>query len=204
MATVATTGKVNLTSDAVLASTGDMTVLSVKGPIRSMVTAPVAGGTGYVVGEILGITLSDAAGGTCRVKTVNAGEVTAIDITPVSAGANYATGGTLATTGGSGVDCTVSIAAVESSPVTIVGIHLGLIANTGGVQCGKVALFDGASAWGIPIWTGYLNGTVNAANQGVSQYFPLGITYSPLYSIIATYTAVTNATTASVAVVWSR
>jgi hypothetical protein len=206
MAAVATTGKVNITSDVALASTADMTVLSVKGPIRAMVTAPVAGGTNYVAGEILNVTLSGSAGGQCNVKTVGAlGAVTAIDITPVSEGANYTTGGTLATTGSvAGANCTVSIASVGSNPVTIHGVHLGLVANTGGVQCGKVDIFDGLSSWGTKIWTGYIKETVNAANQGVSKYFPLGITYSPLYSVVATYTAVTNATTASVAVVWSR
>jgi hypothetical protein len=79
-------------------------------PIKT--TTLAAGGTGYSVGDILGITQTGASGGKMRVDTVNAGAV--VTYTIIDPGTGYAVGNALATTGGAGSNCTINITAVTT------------------------------------------------------------------------------------------
>lgn len=71
-----------------------------------------AGGTGYVVGDILNIVQGSAYGGTVTVTSVYAGAVTAVTVT--TGGIAYTTGSGLTTTGGTGTGCTITIASVTT------------------------------------------------------------------------------------------
>lgn len=72
-----------------------------------------AGGTGYVVGDILTIVQTGASGGTARVATITEGGVVET-ITFLTGGKLYGIANTLATTTDSaeGADCTLNITAV--------------------------------------------------------------------------------------------
>lgn len=92
------------------------------GGITAVNAAPTAGGTGYVVGDILTIT-TGGTGGKVRVTSVAAGVVTGVEL--FSAGtAAYTTGAGKVTTGGTGASCTVNISSVgNTARVTTVQNH---------------------------------------------------------------------------------
>lgn len=71
-----------------------------------------AGGSGYVVGDILTVVQSGGSGGQVRVSTVSSGVVTAVTI--YAAGTGYATATGRSTTGGHGTGCTLDISAVRA------------------------------------------------------------------------------------------
>ncbi len=73
--------------------------------ILAIATAPTAGGTGYVVGDILKV--SGGTGGTVKVTAVTSGVVDTVSL--VAGGVNYTTGTGKATTGGTGTGCTIEI-----------------------------------------------------------------------------------------------
>ena len=79
------------------------------GGILTVTAAPVAGGSGYVVGEI--ITLATGAGGKVRVTSVNAGVVTGVELYACGSGYSVTTFAQSATSG-SGSGCTVAVASV--------------------------------------------------------------------------------------------
>jgi hypothetical protein len=67
-----------------------------------------AKGSGYVVGDLLGVVQSGATGGALTVAAVNAsGGVTAVSIFSIGAGYSVASG--VSTSGGSGTGCTINI-----------------------------------------------------------------------------------------------
>lgn len=78
--------------------------------------AIVAGGTGYVVGDILTVLQGSATGGKLQVTAVAAGAVTALAI--LDAGSGYAVGSPLTTTGGTGTGCTVNVSAIAGRVTT--------------------------------------------------------------------------------------
>lgn len=75
--------------------------------IIAIAAAPTAGGTGYVVGNILKVT--EGTSGTVKVTAINTvtGEATAVSL--ITGGVNYTTGAGKATTGGTGTGCTIEI-----------------------------------------------------------------------------------------------
>lgn len=77
--------------------------------ILTINTTPVAGGSGYVVGEI--ITLSTGTGGKVRVTSTNAGVVTGLELFACGSGYTVATQTQTATTG-AGVGCTCAVATI--------------------------------------------------------------------------------------------
>lgn len=89
-----------------------------------------AGGTGYVVGDILTIVQSGASGGTAKVASIG-GSGDVATVTFLTGGTGYGIAGTLATTTDSvaGADCTLNITAV-----TFVG-------NLAGTNASKYVLF---------------------------------------------------------------
>ena len=89
-----------------------------------------AGGTNYVVGDILTIVQSGASGGTARVASITAGGVVAT-VTFLTGGKLYGIANTLATTTDSvaGADCTLNITAVT------------LVGNLAGTNASKYVLF---------------------------------------------------------------
>ena len=89
---------------------------STTGAITALVTAPIAGGTGYAVDDVLTITDGSASGGTAKVTAVTAGVVTAVEL--LTSGYGYSTGtkGTTVSPAG-GANCTVSISAISSLTV---------------------------------------------------------------------------------------
>lgn len=85
----------------------------------------------------------------------------------------------------------VAVAYVECSP----------IANTAGAvaNAGHVTLRDGTSV----LWRGYVFFNSTAVNQAQGFIFPIGITFAAVTDLNVLYTAITNASTASVAFGWS-
>lgn len=75
-----------------------------------------AGGTGYVVGDVLNVVQSGAYGGTVTVSTVYAGAVTGVTVT--TGGAGYSASAGNATTGGTGSGCTITIATLTTETLT--------------------------------------------------------------------------------------
>lgn len=71
-----------------------------------------AGGTGYVVGDVLNIVQGSAYGGTVTVATVYAGAITAVTVT--TGGAGYSAASGLATTGGTGSGATITISTLTT------------------------------------------------------------------------------------------
>ena len=70
-----------------------------------------AGGTGYTVGDVLGVTQGAASGGQVTVVTAPAGVVGTVSVGP-GQGTGYSIASGLATTGGTGTGCTINITAI--------------------------------------------------------------------------------------------
>jgi hypothetical protein len=83
--------------------------------------------------------------------------------------------------------------------IKIVSITCGPISTAAGAQCGHVSLRDGTTV----LWRGYVFFTATLTAQSQSVTFPIGAVYKPVTDANVLYTAVTNATTASVALIWS-
>ena len=83
------------------------------GGIQTIAGVPTAGGTGYVVGDVL--TVVSGVGGTVQVNTVAAGVVTGVVL--LTAGAGYVVGAGQATTGGAGAGCTIEITALTGGAI---------------------------------------------------------------------------------------
>lgn len=89
--------------------------------LTAMETVAVdVGGTGYVVGDIVGVTQSGASGGFLQVTTVASGVVTGVETIVGSQGTGYAIGTGLATTGGTGTGLTINITAIGETPLQAV------------------------------------------------------------------------------------
>ena len=86
--------------------TGPYVILNA-GTIEAIAAAPTAGGTGYVLGDVLRI--SGGTGATVSVTSVNDGAVTGVSL--IGGGSGYTVGSGVATTAatGTGSDCTVEI-----------------------------------------------------------------------------------------------
>lgn len=73
-------------------------------------------GTGYTVGDILGVTQGGASGGTVRVSTIGgSGNVTGVVL--VTDGSGYAVANGLATTGGTGTGAQVDVLSIGETPL---------------------------------------------------------------------------------------
>lgn len=109
------------------------------GRVATIASAPTAGGTGYVVGDVLTIT-TGGTGATVTVGTIGgSGAVTAVSLT--TPGSGYSTGTGKATSGGAGTGATIDITAIGAGQITISGTtsvlnlgfysasHLSLIIN---------------------------------------------------------------------------
>lgn len=89
------------------------------GAIAVLASAPTAGGSGYVVGDVLNIT-DAGTGATARVTAIGgSGAVSALVI--VARGSGYATGTGKVTSGGTGTSCTVSITTIGTGGITKAG-----------------------------------------------------------------------------------
>lgn len=77
--------------------------------ITAVASAPTAGGTGYLVGDILTVSTGGTLG-KVRVTDTLAGVVTAVEI--YACGINYTTGTGKTTTGGTGTGCTINITSI--------------------------------------------------------------------------------------------
>lgn len=82
------------------------------GYVTEIANAPVVGGTGYTVGDVL--TLGGGTAATAIVVQVSSGVVTEVRL--VKPGYSYATG-TKATTGGTGSGCTVQVVSVSGPQI---------------------------------------------------------------------------------------
>lgn len=112
-----------------------------------------AGGTGYVIGDILNLVQGTAYGATVRVVTVYAGAVTSVTL--VTGGIGYTTGVGLATTGGTGSGCTITIASVTAETlaqaiarVSDLVYFCGIISTSYGVNTTWAALATVVQAYG--------------------------------------------------------
>ncbi len=200
MALVATTGRINVASDVVLATTAALTAFTVTGPVLVLNATPTAGGSGYSAGDILTIT-TGGVGATCSIT--QAGGVVQT-VTLLTSGSGYTAGASKATTvspaGGTG--CTVNITSIDipETEVEVASVSCGPISTATGAQCGHVTLRDGTSV----LARYYVFFTATAASQSKTTVFEVGAKYTPVTSLNVLYTAVTDATTAAVSVVWSR
>lgn len=94
------------------------TVDNTAGHIAVLNATPTAGGSGYVVGDVLTIT-TGGTGGTAKVLTVSAGVIQTVALLTVGSG--YSTGTGKATTGGTGTGATLNITTVATGQITING-----------------------------------------------------------------------------------
>ena len=78
------------------------------------------GGTGYVVGDIVGVTFLGASGGYLQVSAATAGVVTALQTIVGQQGTSYAVESGLTTTGGTGTGLEVNITAIGETPLQAV------------------------------------------------------------------------------------
>jgi hypothetical protein len=78
-----------------------------------------AGGAGYQVGDIVGITQAEGAGAKAVVSAVNAGAVTALVLVEGGQGYSVATGLSTAAISGSGTGLTVDIATLNTSALAV-------------------------------------------------------------------------------------
>lgn len=98
-----------------------------------------AGGTGYAVGDIVGVTQSGAQAGQLRVTTVASGVVTGIAIIPGSQGTHYSVATNLPTTGGTGTGLTVNITGIgETAEQAIAACRLADPSWYVAMVCGAV------------------------------------------------------------------
>jgi hypothetical protein len=82
--------------------------------------------------------------------------------------------------------------------VFVKSITLSPIASASGEQCGHVTLRDGTTA----LWRAYVFFTATAANQSLTLTFPVNAAFKVVTDLNLLYTAVTDATTASVSMAW--
>ena len=80
--------------------------------IQTAIPHASAGGTGYVVGDIVGVTQGGASNGFLRVSAVTSGAVTALQKIVGQQGFGYAIATALSTTGGTGTGLEVDITAI--------------------------------------------------------------------------------------------
>lgn len=199
MALTTALGQKNITTDVVLASGSAITPFAGTGPVLVLNSTPTAGGITYTTGDIL--TITGGIGATCSI-TQAAGVVQTVTL--LTSGTGYTAGSGKATTvspaGGTG--CTVDITSI-TPPTTLITVHsivCAPISTAAGVQSGHVSLRDGTNV----LARYYAFYTATAASQGHSEAFPVGGSYTPVTGLNVLYTAVTDATTAAVSVVWSR
>lgn len=83
--------------------------------ISTLIPHSGSAGTGYKVGDVVGITQGGATNGYATVLTVNAGVVETLGVVAGTQGTGYAVGTALATTGGSGTGLEVDITAIGES-----------------------------------------------------------------------------------------
>jgi hypothetical protein len=86
--------------------------------IATIILHAGAGGTGYVVGDILGVVQGGASGGTVRVTTVSGGVITGLAL--VTPGTGYAIGASLVTSGGSGTGALVDVTGIGDTALQAV------------------------------------------------------------------------------------
>lgn len=115
------------------------------------VSAISAGGSGYVVGNVLTITGGGGTGATVTVSSVDgSGAVTAVTIT--TRGSGYSAGAARATSGGSGTGCTLAITITNNS-----------ITKTGTTTFGQNRFYNARNKTVVCVRTGteftYINGS---------------------------------------------
>jgi hypothetical protein len=106
--------------------------------IMSIATTPTAGGTGYVVGDVL--TISGGTGGTVSVSSTTNGAITGISI--LSGGSSYAVNDVVAVGFGGGYGGTIKVTGASSGAMTSATIQTagqGYTAGAGWAQTGSGA-----------------------------------------------------------------
>lgn len=112
-----------------------------------------AGGTGYIVGDVLNVVQGSAWGGTVTVSSVYAGAITGVTVT--TGGSGYTTGSGLSTTGGTGTGATITIVSVTTETlaqaiarVSDLIYFCGIISTTYGANTTWAALATIVQAYG--------------------------------------------------------
>ncbi len=115
-----------------------------------------AGGTGYVVGDVLNVVQTNAYGGTVTVSSVYAGAITGVTIT--TGGAGYSAAAGLATTGGTGTGATITISSVTTETlaqaiarVAELVYFCGIISTTYGSNSTWAALASAVQSYGTKL-----------------------------------------------------
>lgn len=143
--------------------------------ISTLIPHSGAGGTGYVVGDIITVTQGGATNGQARVGAVTSGAVTALTVSAGTQGSGYSTATSLATTGGTGTGLTVDITAIGES--LLQAAQACRLANSTwyGVSVNNPAVADNValSQWADPLWqsTRYYawSGDLTVPNAGASN-----------------------------------
>ena len=117
--------------------------------ISTISATPTAGGTGYVVNDILTISTGN---GTAQVQATGVSGGVVTSVTLYKNGSNYAVGTGQATIGGSGLGCTINITAISSSTL-LSGTHVSFAEHSYGANRnlymangGRINLTDGQSS----------------------------------------------------------
>lgn len=135
--------------------------------VRAVASAPTAGGTGYLVGDVLTCSVG-GTGAQVRVTSIApGGVVTGIELVHSGTATGFTVGTGRATTGGGGTGCTINITAVGATAlITLATSHF--------LATGNVVTFAGCTeaAWntahtiiGVPSTTTFCVATTATANM---------------------------------------
>jgi len=108
------------------------------GGIKTVASAPTAGGTGYTVGDILTCNATGSNGQVIVTATDTNGIVTAVKL--VRCGSGYTTGTGKTTTGGTGTSCTINITATGTIGYVTTAINHA-------IRTGDSIVFSGDALW---------------------------------------------------------
>lgn len=121
---------------------GVSTGVRIASGVRAVNATPTAGGTGYVIGDILTCSVGGTGAQVVVTSIAPGGAVTGIELVNSGTATGFATGTGRATTGGTGSGCTIEITSVGATAnITIATNHF--------LRNGDVVTFSGCSeaAW---------------------------------------------------------
>lgn len=142
---------------SILAGGGNLIIFPAFSNTSISTVSVAAGGSGYVVGDVVGVVKTGASGGYLTVATVNSsGTVSAVTVT--QGGIGYSTTVSAATTGGAGTGLTVTISAVTTETLTqaiartqSLKFYVGIVSTTYGANTTWVALAAAVQGYGNKI-----------------------------------------------------
>lgn len=149
--------------------------------VVSVASAPTAGGTGYVIGDVLTCSVG-GTGAQVRVTSVAPGGiVTGIELIHSGTATGFTTGTGKATTGGTGTSCTINITAV--GPTALITLATNHFLATGNVVtfagCTEAAWNAAHTIIGVPGLTTFCVATSATASMSATSSQSTTTIYDP-------------------------